>query len=172
MCYLLATLLTINVHTDNERVDRRTNTRFHRSVERIGLYLDSTNGTFARVDIRFVVHHRTTFLLQLHEHSGEFLQRFPFQLLPQCRIFRHRHEAITLQNSLYIESCTTTKDRLNAPRSNIFVSCEKIALILKEVILLARITNINKMIRYLLAVNGIVGEVFSRSDGHTTIYLT
>ena len=48
----------------------------------------------------------------------------------------------------------------------------KIALIFKEIVLGSRISNINEMIRNRLAINNIIGKIFSCSYIHSTINLS
>jgi hypothetical protein len=75
---------------------------------------------------------------------------------------------IPFQHGFDIESRTTTKDGHRSPTPNLLIDIIEILLVFEEVVLRARLTNINQVIR-----NGaIVLQVFARTDIHATIYLT
>lgn len=54
---------------------------------------------------------------------------------------------------------------------NILIGIIKILLIFKEIIFRTRLTDVNKVIRYLLAMDGIVSQILTRTYIHAAIYL-
>ena len=79
---------------------------------------------------------------------------------------------VAFQHSLDIQSCSTTQYRALAACHNVIVGLTEILKIAVEVVSFSRLSNINKVIGNLLAVNFVVSQVLACSDIHTAIHLT
>ena len=79
---------------------------------------------------------------------------------------------VAFQHSLDIQSCSTTQYRALAACHDVIVCLTEILKIAVKVISLPRLSNINKVIGNLLAVNFVVSQVLACSDIHTAIHLT
>ena len=78
---------------------------------------------------------------------------------------------ITFQHSLDVKTCTATEYGLHSPILNVLIGIDEILLILKQIVLRARLADVNQMIGYLLSINHIVGQILASADIHTTIHL-
>ena len=78
---------------------------------------------------------------------------------------------IPLQHRLDIEPRSSAENGHLAPTPDVLISIEEVLLILKEVVLRARLPDIYQMIRYQIVVKNIVSQVLTRADIHPTVHL-
>ena len=170
--YLAATLLAIDVHSDDDRVYGWQRAVVCGVLEIIGLYLYGAYGALRGVHISPVVHHRMVAMLQVFKHFGEFGERLVCQLITQCLVLWHGRQGVSLEHTLNIETRTSAENRTHPARHYIIINKVEVLLILEEVILGTGFTNIYQVVRYHAVALTVVVEVFARADGHATIHLT
>ena len=134
----------------------------------VGLDLDGTDGTLTGVHIRRVVHVRAVLLLQLLKHHRQLGQRLAFQLASQLRILGHGREVIAFEHRLDVEPCPSAEDGHCSPLPDLLIGVEEVLLILEEVVLCARLADVDEMIGHAL----IVSQVLACADVHPAVHLS
>ena len=164
---LLPTQFAVYINTYYQRLYLRKITFLNRTLFVVFLNLDGTDCTLYRIHIGSVM--KSLVLLQPFRQT---FYRLASQSVSQLRVFGNRNQPIASQHRFEIHSRSAAEHRHHAARGYILVRLQKIALILKNIILVSGRHDIYKMIRNLLAVNNIVGKVLTRTDIHATVYLT
>ena len=108
--------------------------------------LNGSYGTLTGVYVRLVVHRGTIPLFKLHQHLGQFLQGLTLQTCSQFRVLRNRRQLVALQHSLDIQTGTATEDGCDTPTYYIIIDIEEVLLILEQVLLRARLADIDKVV--------------------------
>ena len=143
---LLATCLTVDVDTNDERVDGWQGALGSGGMQVILLNLDGADGALTGINIGGVMHHGAILLLQRYQHLSEFGERLTLQTLAQLRILGYGRQLVALEHRLDIEAGTTTEDGRLAPTCDILIGIEEVLLILEEVVLGAWLADVDEVI--------------------------
>ncbi|CCY02519.1 unknown [Prevotella sp. CAG:924] len=164
-------LITVDLHADDKTLGCLHLPTVNRMFQIVRLYLDGTDGTLRRVDIRRVVHRRAGLLLEPCQTGGQLLQRQSLKFTTQGRVLGHGRKGIAFQHRLDVQSRPTAKDRRDTTRRNIAVGLQEILLVTIDIIFLARLADIDQMIGHLLTVDDVVVEILACAYRHASVHL-
>ena len=171
----LAPQLSVDADADDDTLHRRQLATRRRMLQVVGLYLDGTDGPLAGVHIGLIMHHRTRASLQFFKHLRQFCQRLALKAVAQLLVLGHRREMIALEHGLDVESRAAAENGHRSPTPYVLIGREEVLLILKEVVLRARLPDVDEVIRngYWFTVIGycIVCQVLASADIHPAIHL-
>ena len=144
---LRTTLVAVDINANNQRRDGRQFTTWHGMLKVIRLNLNGADGALAGVDIGLVVHVGTILGFQRYEHLGEFVQRTALEAGAELRILRNGREVIALEHSLDVKARAATENGHGSPTLYSLVGVEEVLLILEEVVLRARLADVDEVVR-------------------------
>ena len=124
--------------------------------------LDSTDSTFASVDVAIVAQRFVAF-----EDIGEFFKTFGRKFCTQLGILRHRRQLDAFHHALHIKPRPTAHNHRFAAICDIIIASLIVTQILKEVVLVTGLADVNHVVKHV----AILIEVFSSSQVHATVKL-
>ena len=106
------------------------------------------------------------------QDCSEFFKAFFLETGTQFGVLGHRQQTIPTEHRLNIEAAAATHDGERVTRPDVLVRCKEITLELEEVVLFTGIHNVKQMRGHGDTVAGILRDVLSCTDIHTTVHLT